>query len=74
MPAHVRTRRNAGAWIEVDDELVGNLANLCEPHHREQHDAGIRTFERRHGLDLAAIAAVNGRAFRQLGDVHGAPF
>ncbi len=66
-PAHVKSRGAGGhAWIDVWDgvsepiayagETVGNLIPLCRTHHREQHDHGIRTFEERHGIDLAAEA------------------
>jgi hypothetical protein len=47
--AHVKTR-GAG----VDDR--GNCVPLCGFHHFEQHDLGIRHFQTRHKLDLAAIA------------------
>lgn len=29
---------------------------MCWRHHHEQHQIGILTFERRHGIDLAALA------------------
>ncbi len=31
--------------------------SLCTSHHHEQHAIGIETFQRRHGIDLSAIAA-----------------
>lgn len=31
--------------------------SLCHAHHREQHQIGIETFQRRHRIDLKAIAA-----------------
>lgn len=71
-PAHVRSRGAGGhAWIDAPHvgylgplaPRVGNLVPLCRTHHREQHDHGIRTFEERHGLDLAEEAARIGREF-----------
>lgn len=35
----------------------GNVVPLCRPHHDQQHLIGVKTFQRKHGLDLAAIAA-----------------
>ena len=46
--AHVRSR---GAGGGPDD-----LVPLCSGHHSEQHTAGTKTFEKRHGLDLRAEA------------------
>jgi hypothetical protein len=43
--AHVRTRGAAG-----DDR--GNTVPLCTRHHRQQHDAGIKSFELFYGLNL----------------------
>lgn len=59
-PAHVRTRRNHGAWLEISGDLVCNIAPLCHVHHREQHAIGIDSFQRRYSLDLAAIAKQTG--------------
>lgn len=39
---------------------VGNCVPLCKLHHDEQHK-GIKTFQRKYGIDLPAIA-------KQLGD------
>jgi hypothetical protein len=47
--AHVRSRAAGGS--------AADLVPLCWRHHREQHDRGVRTFERIYGVDLAAIAA-----------------
>ena len=49
-PDHYRTRGAAGA-----DE--GNLTPLCATHHDERHLIGVRSFQRKYGLDLKAIAA-----------------
>jgi hypothetical protein len=46
--AHVRSRGAGGG----DDQVVP----LCGRHHGEQHRIGIRSFENRHGLDLAQVA------------------
>ncbi len=47
--AHVRSRGAGGTARDV--------VPLCAFHHREQHDKGVRDFERKYGLDLAAEAA-----------------
>ena len=41
---HVHTRRNAGD--------AQNLYAACGKHHAEQHFTGIRSFEKRHRIDL----------------------
>lgn len=46
--AHVRSRGAGGTWRDI--------VPLCSEHHREQHQVGIATFERRHKIDLAALA------------------
>jgi len=46
--AHVRSRAAGGTWRD--------LVPLCHAHHQEQHTIGIRSFEDRHGVDLAALA------------------
>lgn len=48
-PAHVVHSQGAGGTSE-------DLAPLCRKHHREQHAAGIRTFERRYNIDLTTMA------------------
>ena len=48
-PAHVVSRGAGGK----DRHCVP----LCRHHHRQQHDKGMRTFERLHGINLTAIAA-----------------
>lgn len=45
---HVRTKRLAGD--------KANIVPLCSSHHKEQHQRGIKTFQRDYGLDLKAIA------------------
>jgi hypothetical protein len=46
--AHVRSRGAGGT--------AADLVPLCREHHAEQHTVGIATFQRRHGLDLPALA------------------
>lgn len=65
-PAHVKTRRNAGAWLELPDGTrVGNMVSLCRDHHTQQHAMGIHTFEARHGIDMEAIARDYGERFER---------
>ena len=60
--AHARSRAAGGDWTDI--------LPLCRDHHREQHQAGILTFERTHGLDMLAAAAATQRRWRELtGDV-----
>lgn len=47
-PHHVVTRERGG----LDEHTVP----LCRAHHEEWHDAGGRAFDRRHGVDLLALA------------------
>ena len=47
--AHVKSRgAGGGDWYGVA---------LCLGHHREQHDIGIETFQRKYGIDLYELAA-----------------
>lgn len=48
-PAHLRSRGAGG-------RDRGNVVPLCRPCHDAQHTEGIRTFQRRRGLDLVAVA------------------
>lgn len=57
--AHVRSAANAGTGLRPHDAF--GIA-LCFAHHREQHNDGAETFQRRHGLDLWALAAAFVRA------------
>jgi hypothetical protein len=43
--------------ITSENALASSCVPLCLDHHTEGHQQGWRTFEVRHGLDLAAIAA-----------------
>ena len=47
--AHVKSRAAGGGWWDV--------CHMCYSHHLEQHAFGIKAFEAKYGLDLAAIAA-----------------
>lgn len=63
-PTHIQM---FGAWFAVDAAHVksrgaggddrGNLVPLCHFHHMEQHERGIKSFQARWGIDLAAEAA-----------------
>lgn len=46
--AHVKSRGAGGT------DLFG--VSLCRFHHGEQHEIGIRSFQKRHGIDLWALA------------------
>lgn len=46
---HVKTRGAGGADL-------GNLVPMCRAHHTEQHTLGIRSFQRKHGVDMKAEA------------------
>lgn len=50
--AHVRRANNSGMGIKPSDAFT--LA-LCREHHAESH-RGEATFERKHGMDLMALA------------------
>ena len=51
--AHVRSGTNGGMGLKPSDRWA---ISLCEPHHREQHRLGEKAFERKHSLDLVALA------------------
>jgi hypothetical protein len=53
-PAHVRRGTDGGTGVKPGDNWVNPL---CRTHHHEQHQVGEPAFERRHGLDLKALAA-----------------
>ena len=55
---HVRTRNHGDR---------ANVVPLCRTHHQEQHTRGVRTFERRYGLDLTIHAARVWEEFRSCG-------
>ena len=45
---------NSGVGMKPAD--LGNTVPLCHHHHQELHQTGHKTFEARHGVDLASIA------------------
>ena len=51
--AHVRAGSHAGLSRKPSDQWV---ISLCVFHHREQHESGERTFERKYSIDLADLA------------------
>ena len=51
--AHIRSAATAGTGLKPHDAFG---VSLCFAHHREQHDDGVETFQRRHGIDLGKIA------------------
>jgi hypothetical protein len=51
--AHLRTAANAGTALKPADWFT---VPLCDEHHKEQ-EGRTGTFERRHGLNLFALAA-----------------
>lgn len=52
--SHIRTAANAGVGIKPHDS---SSTPMCTGHHREYHQDGHNTFEKRHGVNLKAIAA-----------------
>jgi len=57
--AHSVSRGAGGTWKDI--------VPLCRDHHREQHTAGLVTFEQRYGIDLRAAAATVQRRWREIG-------
>lgn len=51
--AHVRDAENAGTGLKP---ASWHGVSLCSMHHREQHDCGVETFMKNHGIDLWRIA------------------
>jgi hypothetical protein len=51
--AHVRNGSGAGLAQKPDD---WNTISLCRDHHSEQHRIGEESFEKRHGISMAALA------------------
>ena len=52
--AHYRTAANAGKGQKPHDWFT---FSACHKHHAEQHRIGQPAFERKYGIDLAAICA-----------------
>lgn len=71
-PAHVRSRgacNHAWVWVYPEGNVhqayeAGNIVPLCRTHHNEQGHVGILSFQRAHGIDLAAEAESIGLRFR----------
>lgn len=51
--AHVREGTDGGVGMKPSDRWT---ISLCREHHAEQHRIGEGAFERRHGLNLRALA------------------
>lgn len=51
--AHVRRASNAGVGIKSSDAFC---TSLCREHHAQAHQIGEQTFEKRHGINLMALA------------------
>ncbi|QPQ55559.1 DUF968 domain-containing protein [Allosphingosinicella flava] len=51
--AHVRTGTGGGIGVKPSDRWV---ISLCRDHHSEQHRIGEASFEKRHGIDMRALA------------------
>jgi hypothetical protein len=52
--AHLRSAANSGTGLKPHD-IFG--VSLCCAHHDEQHWLGVDAFDRKHGIDLWALAA-----------------
>jgi hypothetical protein len=52
--AHVRVGTDGGAGIKPSDRWV---ISLCKDCHSLQHQMGEPAFEKRHGIDMKALAA-----------------
>ena len=52
--SHIRTASNAGTGLKPHDAFA---VSMCHRHHMEYHRTGHDTFERRHIIDLYALAA-----------------
>lgn len=52
--AHVREGTDGGMGIKPSDRWT---ISLCKDHHAEQHRIGEGPFERRHGINMKALAA-----------------
>ncbi|WP_376959691.1 hypothetical protein ABNQ39_07210 [Azospirillum sp. A26] len=51
--AHVRTGTDGGVGMKPSDKWS---ISLCKDHHAEQHNIGEPAFERRHAIDMKALA------------------
>jgi hypothetical protein len=50
---HIRTAANSGMGMKPDNRFA---VPCCFEHHREYHNHGRKTFERKYGLELLAEA------------------
>lgn len=57
-PAHIKTRGAVGT-----SEDVGNIVPLCRRCHTEQHQIGIKSFEKKFDVDLGHWGKVYARLF-----------
>jgi hypothetical protein len=57
--AHVRCGTDGGTGIKPSDRYG---VSLCDPCHRDQHQLGEPEFERRHSIDMKALAEAFFRA------------
>ena len=62
-PCHLRAKRRFGDWLEVAGTMRGNIFPACRRHHAEQHQRGVETFARAHGLELVEVCRVVGAAY-----------
>jgi len=53
VPHHVRNGGDGGMGVKPSDSWA---VPICQVHHSELHRIGHRSFEKKHGLDLRAIA------------------
>lgn len=60
--AHVRIGSGAGISQKPDDFLTISLCGGPDGHHSEQHRIGEKSFEKRHGIDMGALADEFARA------------
>lgn len=51
--AHVRTAATAGMGMKSSDAFC---LSLCREHHAEQHRIGVKSFEKKHGIDMLMLA------------------
>lgn len=51
--SHIRTAANAGTGLKPHDS---SACPMCHGHHLEYHQDGHDTFEKRHGVNLKAMA------------------
>lgn len=67
--AHVRIKSGAGMGQKPDDWDTISLCGGVDGHHAEQHLIGETSFERRHGIDMAALASEFAAASPKAADI-----